>query len=110
MTNHKNPPAPNTLVLPAEMRWEDGDCLVSCPALPAHTFGENAAQAKAMLIDAVECFICSCRADGTFGNILAKLGYTGDNPLPPIRLDLNGELLDIEYIPYPDPEQIAAYG
>ena len=101
-------PDPDTLVLPAEMKWEDGDCLVSCPALPVYTFGESEREAKAMLIDAVECFCCACRADGTFGNILAKVGHIGENPMPAIKLDLDGELLDIEYIPYPG--RAAAYG
>ena len=92
-------PDPDTLVLPAEMKWDDeGWCDVSCPALPVYTCARSEAEAKDMLIDAVEGFCDSCREYGAFDAILKKVGYNGNNPLPIIKLDLNGELLEVRHL------------
>ena len=94
-----NRPDMNTLILPAEMkRDDDGWHDVSCPALPVHTCARSEAEAKAMLIDAVECFCDACREIGTFEAILKKVGYRGDAPLPIIKLDIDGELLPARHL------------
>ena len=79
-------------------RDEDGYYLLSCPGLPVCTEGRDAGEAKAMIVDAVECFFDACRETGVFAEVVAKLGVRGDNPLPAIRLDFAGEMLEVRHL------------
>ena len=54
---------------------EDGKCLISCPSLPVHTFGEDEQEAEANLLEAVSIFLECCADDGTLPQVMLKHGF-----------------------------------
>lgn len=100
----------NTITIPLKIEIdEDGHWLVSCPDLPGvNTFGKNEAEAKEMAVDAMECYLDVCRENGIFEKVLASIGYKGDHPLPDIKIDFNGEILEVRHLN--SFAQEAAYG
>ena len=105
-------PARRVITIPVAIeRDEDGYYLLSCPGLPVCTEGRDAGEAKEMIVDAVECFFDACHETGALDEVMAGLGATGGGPLPDIRLDFDGEMLEIRRLRAVDPDApMAAYG
>ena len=85
----------NLVIIPVTMEWDgDGHYLVSCPALPAHTFGSDKAEATEMIVDAVEGFFDACAQIGALEEVISELGGGRGGELQRVKLDVDGRLID----------------